>query len=55
MAGENPTWGYTRLRDALRHLGHEIGRNTVKRILLIHGIEPAPKDVVEDLHQGPPR
>ena len=43
MAGENPTWGYTRLRDALRHLGHEIGRNTVKRILLIHGIEPAPE------------
>ena len=43
MAGENPTWGYTRLRDALRHLGHEVGRNTVKRILLIHGIEPAPE------------
>jgi len=43
MAGENPTWGYTRLRDALWHLGHEIGRNTVKRILLDHGIEPAPE------------
>jgi putative transposase len=36
MARENPTWGYTRLRDALRHAGHEIGRNTVKRILLDH-------------------
>ena len=43
MASENPTWGYTRLRDALRHLGHEIGRNTVKRILLDYGIEPAPE------------
>jgi len=43
MAGENPTWGYTRLRDALRHLGHELGRSTVKRILLDHGIEPAPE------------
>ena len=43
MAGENPTWGYTRLRDALWYLGHEIGRNTVKRILLDHGIEPAPE------------
>jgi len=43
MASENPTWGYTRLRDALRHLGHEIGRTTVKRILLDHGIEPAPE------------
>ena len=43
MAGENPTWGYTRLRDALRYLGHELGRNTVKRILRDHGIEPAPE------------
>ena len=33
MAQENPRWGYTRLRDALAHLGHEIARNTVKRIL----------------------
>jgi len=43
MARENPGWGYTRLRDALRHLGHEIGRTTVKRILLDHGIDPAPE------------
>ena len=43
MANDNPTWGYTRIRDALRHLGHEIGRNTVKRILLDHGLEPAPE------------
>ena len=41
MARENAGWGYTRIRDALRHLGHEIARNTVKRILLDHGIEPA--------------
>jgi transposase InsO family protein len=43
MAQENTGWGYTRLRDALWHLGHELGRNTVKRILLAHGIEPAPE------------
>ena len=43
MAQENPGWGYTRLRDALRHLGHTIGRTTVKRILFDHGIEPAPE------------
>ncbi len=43
MANENPGWGYTRLRDALRHLGHEIARNTVKRILLDNGIVPAPE------------
>ena len=43
MARANPGWGYTRIRDGLHHLGHEIGRSTVKRILLEHGIEPAPE------------
>ncbi len=43
MATENSGWGYTRIRDALRHVGHEIARNTVKRILLDNGIEPAPE------------
>ena len=42
-AVENPRWGYTRIRWALYNLGHEIGRNTVKRILLDHGIAPAPE------------
>jgi integrase-like protein len=41
MAQENPSWGYTRIRGALRNLGHEIGRNTIKRILVTKGIEPA--------------
>ncbi len=43
MAEENPRWGYTRIRGALANLGHQIGRNTVKRILQDHGIEPAPE------------
>jgi putative transposase len=43
MAVENPRWGYTRIRGALTNLRHEIARNTVKRILLDHGIEPAPE------------
>jgi transposase InsO family protein len=43
MAQENPGWGYTRIRDGLHHLGHEICRSTVKRILLEHGLEPAPE------------
>ena len=42
MAGDNPCWGYTRIRGALRNLGHEIGRNTIKRILLYNGFDPAP-------------
>ena len=43
MAVENPQWGYTRIRGALSHLGHEIARTTVKRILHDHGIDPAPE------------
>lgn len=42
MANENPTWGYTRIRGGLKHLGHDVARNTIKAILKDHGIEPAP-------------
>jgi transposase InsO family protein len=43
MAHENPRWGYTRIRGALYNLGHEIGRNTIKRILLENGFDPMRK------------
>jgi putative transposase len=43
MASSNPTWGYTRIRGALRNLGHDLGRSTIKRILADAGIEPAPE------------
>jgi len=43
MARDNPRWGYTRIRGALHNLGLELGRNTIKRILLEHGLEPAPE------------
>src|SRR3954464_14299829 len=43
FATENPNWGYTRICGALRNLGHELGRNTIKRILAEHGVEPALK------------
>jgi transposase InsO family protein len=42
MARQNRTWGYTRIRGALYNLGHEIGRNTIKRIVLENGLDPAP-------------
>ena len=42
MAAE-PQWGYTRIQGALANLGHEVARNTVKRILQNHGIDPAPE------------
>ena len=40
MAIENPRWGYTRIRGALMNLGHEIGRNTIKRVLAENGVDP---------------
>jgi hypothetical protein len=42
MAGENPTWGYTRIQGALKNLGHQVGRSTVARILKANGPLPAP-------------
>jgi len=43
MAKENPSCGYTRLRDMLMNLGFKISRSTVRRVLLDHGLEPAPR------------
>jgi putative transposase len=43
MANENETWGYTRIRDAINNLGHNICRDTVANILKDNGIEPAPE------------
>ena len=42
MANDDSGWGYTRICGALYNLGHEIGRNTVKRILVENGFDPAP-------------
>jgi putative transposase len=44
LATENPRWGHTKIRDALRTgLDIEIGRTTVANILVEAGIEPAPE------------
>ncbi|HEX7451747.1 MAG TPA: integrase core domain-containing protein [Polyangiaceae bacterium] len=43
MARENSGWGYTRIRGALFNIGHDNGRNTIKRILLEAGMDPAPE------------
>jgi transposase InsO family protein len=42
MAGENPTWGYTRIQGALKNLGHHVGRSAIARILKAHGLPPVP-------------
>ena len=43
MARANPGWGYTKIRDALRGLGVEVGRTTISDILKEAGLEPAPE------------
>ena len=42
MARQNPSWGYTRLRGALKNVAFELGRSTIARILKENGLEPAP-------------
>ena len=43
LAPDNPGWGYTRIRDALRGLKIDIGCTTVANILAEAGVEPAPE------------
>jgi hypothetical protein len=43
LAHDNPGWGYTKIRDALRGLKIDIGRTTVANILAEAGMEPAPQ------------
>ncbi len=42
IASENSSWGYTRIKGALKNLGIIVGRTTIKRILVENGIDPAP-------------
>ncbi|MHC4198602.1 MAG: integrase core domain-containing protein [Planctomycetota bacterium] len=43
FALDNATWGYTRIRGAMKNIGHGIGRSTIRRILERNGIPPAPR------------
>ena len=43
MAGENPTWGYTRIQGALKNVGHRVGRSTIARVLNAAGVPPVPE------------
>jgi hypothetical protein len=54
MANDNPSWGYTRIRGALHNLGHDIGRNTIKRTLHEAGLKPAPDLSVARACHGAP-
>ena len=41
FANENRHWGYGSIEGALLHLGHDISRSTIARVLKRAGIEPA--------------
>ena len=43
MAGENPTWGYTRIQGAVKNVGHCVGRSTIARRLKAAGVPPVPE------------
>jgi len=43
MAGDNPRWGYIRIKGECQKLGLRVSATTVKKVLLGAGLDPAPR------------
>lgn len=43
LARENRSWGYERIEGELKHLGHVVSHESIRKILKRHGLEPAPE------------
>jgi len=43
LARENPRWAYQRIRGELLRLGCQISASSIRRVLRVHGVDPAPR------------
>jgi Integrase core domain len=43
LAVENPRWGYQRIKGELAGVGYQVSASSVRRVLRVHGIDPAPR------------
>jgi hypothetical protein len=43
LARENPRWGYQRIRGELLKLGVRVSATTIRKVMLRHGLDPAPR------------
>jgi putative transposase len=43
LAGENPRWGYQRIKGELHQLGVQVSASAIRATLRRHGLDPAPR------------